>query len=271
MAKDLMIANWKMNKSVKETEKFVGDFVKHVKDVEGVDMVICPPFTALHAASDAINDANIKLGAQDMYCEDHGAFTGEISPKMVGEFCHYVIVGHSERRHLFGESNDLINKKVRAALDNSLIPILCIGENLEEREAKNTKNVLEHQLKSCLKGVSKDDAHKIVIAYEPIWAISSSGPGKVATIAQIDEAMSYINHVLDTLFGEEIEKKMRVIYGGSVTHENVAELMKKDSVEGCLVGHDSLSAKDFATIVKFRELIEAEKESVEKVEKEKTE
>lgn len=263
MAKPIMIANWKMNKTAKEAHKFTAEFIKIVKDVEGVDIVICPAFTAMQATADGLQDTNIKLGSQNMHFEEQGAFTGEVSPKMAAEFCHFVILGHSERRRIFGETNEFINKKVKAALENSLIPILCVGEDEEEREAKNTKNVLEHQLKACLKGVAKDDAHKLVIAYEPIWAI---GSGKIATIAQIDEAQSFINHVLDTMFGEEIEKKIRTVYGGSVTHENVAELMKKDSVDGCLVGHDSLNAKDFAAIVKYKDILAKEEESEEKKE-----
>lgn len=248
----LIVANWKMNKTINEAIFLGKELKKLLKNEKTIDIVICPPFTALQAMSNEVKGSNIKLGAQNMYFEEYGAYTGEISVPMLKEIgCEYVILGHSERREIFGEDDFLINKKVIAALSHSLKPILCIGENLEERNNGNTNKVLENQLKNCVKNVEENQVLKISIAYEPIWAISKGDPNhKAATKEDAEEAHKFIRSILAGMFGEGTAKNVRIIYGGSMKPENAKELLSMPNIKGGLVGNASLDAKSFAEIVK---------------------
>ena len=230
----IIAANWKMNKTVKEAVSFVKEFKELVKDVKNVNMIICPPSTSLYSIHEELEDSNVNLGAQNIYFEKKGAFTGEISALMAKELCKYVIIGHSERRGIFNEDNSLINKKVKAALDNNLTPIFCIGESPEEKETGKSKDVVKTQIKEGLKGV---DTKNIIIAYEPIWAI---GTGKTATPDIAQDMHAFIKGIVGNV---------PVLYGGSVKPENVKELMKEKDIDGALVGGASLDAKSFSEIV----------------------
>jgi len=250
--KKLIAANWKMNKTVKESVSFIKELKKLVGNVKNAEIVICPPFTSLHEIKKIIKNARIKTGAQNMHFEDAGAFTGEISPLMIKEAgCEYVIVGHSERREIFNENDFLINKKIIAALKHGLKPILCIGENLEQKNQGKTKNVIENQLKNCLKNIDKNEILKITIAYEPIWAISKGDPShRAATAEDAEEGHKFIRGVVEKMFGGDILKYTRIIYGGSMKPENAKELLAMPNIDGGLVGNASLNAKSFAEIVK---------------------
>ena len=241
-------SNWKMFKTVRETVAFVTDLRAAVKDVTGVQIVVAPPFTAVHAAAVALGDSNIGVSAQDLYWEKEGAFTGEVSAAMIKEAgAHYAIIGHSERRQLFGETDVMVNRKVSAALTNGLTPIMCVGETLEERERNETLAILDRQLKGGLEGVAGAQLPTIVVAYEPVWAI---GTGRVATAAQAGEAHAHIRTRLRQWFGGDAADKCRVIYGGSVKPGNIRELIAEPDVDGALVGGASLEVKGFADIVK---------------------
>jgi triosephosphate isomerase len=240
----LIAANWKMNKTIGEAISFIKEFKKLVKGVEK-EILICPPFTALSPVSAELKSSEIKLGAQNLYFEDNGAFTSEISAEMLKEIgCSYVIIGHSERRHIFNETDDMINKKVKQALKNKITPILCVGEKLEQREAGDTETVIEQQIKDGLKGVKGE----IVIAYEPVWAI---GTGKTATSEQAEEAHVFIRGLLQEMFNEKVANSIRILYGGSVKPENAKELMSMENIDGALVGGASLDAKKFFDIINF--------------------
>lgn len=243
MVKSILIGNWKMNLTAKEAVKLATEIDKLTKDCDA-EIVLIPSATALNAVSDALAESHISVGAQNMHYEKEGKFTGEISGKMIKEFAKYVIIGHSERRLGFQEDNEFINKKIKAALEVGLCPILCIGEQRDDRENKNTKKVLEHELSVGLKGVTKDKVTKIIIAYEPVWAIGTT----IATVAEIDEASGYIRFIIEKLYDAESAKKIKVIYGGSVNHENIGSFIHKDLVEGALVGGASLDAKEFSAI-----------------------
>ncbi len=235
-----------MNKNTSETREFTAKFVPEVKNESGVEIVIAPPFTYLLLTADNLKGTNIILAAQDVFYEEKGAFTGEISPVMLVDIgCKYVIVGHSERRQYFYESDDIVNKKTKAAMKAGLGVIFCIGESLEEREAGMTFAILQREIEKGLEGVDPAD---IVIAYEPIWAI---GTGKTASLEQAQEAHAYIRDRLNVLYGNKAEE-LCIIYGGSVTPENVDSLMACRDVDGALVGGASLKADSFARIVKFR-------------------
>lgn len=237
-----------MNKTTNEAIKLVTEIKREVYNINELDIVICPPFTALGGVQEALADSNIYIGAQDMYFEDEGAFTGEVSALMLKELgCHYVIVGHSERRRLFFETDENINKKVKAALKYNLIPILCIGETLEEREENKTFKVLQNQLKIDLEEINSEDIAKVVIAYEPIWAI---GTGRNATNQQAQSAHAFIREQLSKKFNEDISQNLKVIYGGSVKPDNIEGLIKEPDVDGALVGGASLDAASFAKIIK---------------------
>jgi len=217
-------------------------------DKQGIDVVLCPPFTALSEVYEVISESDIMLGGQNLYWLDEGAFTGEVSGKMLKEAgCSFVIIGHSERRQFFDETNESVNKKIKAALANSLTPIVCVGELLKEREAGRTFDVLEDQIQNGLAGFLKDDILKIVVAYEPVWAI---GTGKTATPAQAQEVHKYIRELLGKLCGKDAASQVRIQYGGSVKPENIAELMNQPDVDGALVGGASLKVESFADIVK---------------------
>jgi triosephosphate isomerase len=251
MRTPFIAGNWKMFKTVRETVAFVTDLRAAVKDVVGVQIVVAPPFTALHAAADALRDSNIGVSAQDVYWEKEGAFTGEVSAAMIKEAgAHFVIIGHSERRQLFGETDVMVNRKVTAAMANGLTPIMCVGETLEERERNETLAILDRQLKSGLEGVAAERLPAIVIAYEPVWAI---GTGRNATAAQAGEAHAHIRTRLRQWFGGDAADKCRVIYGGSVKPGNIRELIAEPDVDGALVGGASLEVRSFADIVKSSE------------------
>lgn len=245
MRTSFISANWKMNKTVDETVLFLKEFIPLVKDVKDVDIVIAPPFTALHTAFSIIKDTNINLAAQNVFYEEKGAYTGEISPSMLSEIgCSYVIIGHSERRQYFNETDDIVNKKINVAKKYGLAIIMCIGESLSERESGKTLDVLKRQLINGLKGISPDN---IVIAYEPIWAI---GTGKTATTEQAQEAHSFIRKELRSLYND-VADDIRILYGGSVTPDNIKALMACTDVDGALVGGASLKPDSFAKLVNF--------------------
>lgn len=246
MRRLLIAGNWKMHKTVQEAVELVRELKELVSDVKDRDILVCPPFTALYAVSRELEGSNIALGAQNMFYEEKGAFTGEISPLMVKDVgCSYVILGHSERRHIFGETDELINKKVLSAVNHGLIPILCVGETLQEREEGKTKDVIERQVKEGLKGLN--ETSEFVIAYEPVWAI---GTGKTATPELAEEVHSFIREILAEMFGKEKADSIRILYGGSVKPENAAGLMSQPNIDGSLVGGASLKAESFAKIVK---------------------
>jgi triosephosphate isomerase len=249
MRKKIIAANWKMNMTLTETENFLQAFRPEVEEVTTVEIVIAPPFTALAKLSELLGGSQkIRLGAQNFYFEKSGAYTGEISATMLRElFVKYVIVGHSERRQIFGETDSLINKKVIAAHANELKPILCVGETLEEREAGTEKEVLEKQLRGALAGVGPEQLLETVIAYEPVWAI---GTGKTASSAQAQDAHAHVRAVLEQLSDKTTASKVRIQYGGSVKPANAKELLNRPDIDGALVGGASLEVRSFAEIVK---------------------
>jgi triosephosphate isomerase (TIM) len=239
--------NWKMFKTVHETVVFVKELKSVVKDVADVEIVVAPPFTAVHAAAEAARSSNVGVAAQDLYWEREGAFTGEVSAAMIHEAgAEYVIVGHSERRRLFGETDAIVNRKTMAALGASLTPIVCIGETLEERERNETLTVLDRQIKEGFDRLTADQLGEIVIAYEPVWAI---GTGRTATAAQAGEAHAHIRTRLRQWFGADAADRCRVVYGGSVKPDNIRELIAEPDVDGALVGGASLEVTSFADIV----------------------
>jgi triosephosphate isomerase len=239
--------NWKMFKTVHEAVVFVKELRSAVKDIVGVEIVVGPPFTALHAVAEAARNSNIGVAAQDLYWEKEGAFTGEISPAMVKEAgAEYAIVGHSERRRLFGETDAIVNRKVTAVIGANLTPIMCIGETLEEREANETFAVLDRQMKDGLDRLTAEQVGELIVAYEPVWAI---GTGRNATAAQAGEAHAHIRTRLRQWFGGHAADHCHVIYGGSVKPDNIRELIAEPDVDGALVGGASLDVRSFAAIV----------------------
>jgi len=236
-----------MFNTVEEAVNLVQGIKAGVYKISDCVVVLCPPFTALQAVSKEIADSQIELGAQNMYPETEGAFTGEISPMMLkDQNCRYVVLGHSERRQHFKESNAFINEKVKTALKYSLIPILCIGETLEQRESRQHFEVVKKQFDESLAGLSKADMMKTVIAYEPVWAI---GTGQTASPEQAEQMHSYIRRLINEKFGNEVSSRVWILYGGSVKPDNTAALMSKANVDGALVGGASLKAESFASIV----------------------
>ncbi len=246
----LIVANWKMNKTVEESCLLANELKNLLKNEKNVDIAVCPAFTSLHPVSKELKGSNIKLGAQNMHFENSGAYTGEVSPSMIKDLgCEFVIIGHSERRESFNEDDSLINKKLAAALRNGLKPILCIGENWEQRLNEETEDILEYQLLKCLSGI--ESIKDLVIAYEPIWAISKGNPNqKAATKADAEESHLFIRKVISGIYEEETAKNVRIIYGGSLKPENAKELLSMPNINGGLVGNASLNAKSFAEIVK---------------------
>lgn len=246
----LMGGNWKMYKTKADALEMVKALKEQVKDVTNREIVLFVPFTLIEPVIEAVKGSNIWIGAQNMYFEEEGAFTGEISPWQVKDTgAQSVLIGHSERRHVFGESDELINKKVKSALVHDLRPVLCVGELLEEREAGKVESVLSTQVTEGFKDLSKADAMKVTVAYEPVWAI---GTGKTATPEDADDAHAVIRKVLTGLYDQEVADSMRILYGGSVKPENVDGLMAKENIDGGLVGGASLKADSFARIVKFQ-------------------
>jgi triosephosphate isomerase len=244
----IIAGNWKMNKTVAEALALVDDLKRELTLVKEVDIVVCPPFTALESVSKATLDSNLKLGAQNMSESNYGAFTGEVCAGMLKEFSvRYVILGHSERRQYQKESDALIAKKAAAVHAASLKPIVCVGETLAEREGNQTEKVLDTQVRGSLAGLTKEQAVETVIAYEPVWAI---GTGKTATTQQAQDAHAFIRGLLVKLYDEATAKKVRIQYGGSVKPANARELMSQPDVDGALVGGASLEARSFADIIK---------------------
>ena len=247
MKKPLIAGNWKMFKTVREAVNLVQTIKAGIHKMSDCTVVVCPPFIALAPVAEAIQDCPIQLGAQNMHPETEGAFTGEISPVMLKEVgCRYVIIGHSERRQYFKEDNSFINEKVKTALKYSLVPILCMGETLDERNARRQFEVVKEQFDLSLKDITKEEIAKTVIAYEPVWAI---GTGKTATPEQAEQMQSYIRRLLKEKYGEEIAVRIPILYGGSVKPDNNGELMRKPNVDGALVGGASLKAESFVQIV----------------------
>jgi triosephosphate isomerase len=247
MRTPFVAGNWKMYKTVQEAVLFVKELRSLVNDVTDVDIVVAPPFTAIKAVADAARNSNIGVAAQDVHWEREGAFTGEVSTGMIKEAgAEYVIVGHSERRRLFGETDVIVNRKTVAALAAGLAPIVCVGETLEEREGRETLAVLDRQIKGGLDGLTADQVAGLVIAYEPVWAI---GTGRNATAAQAEEAHAHVRTRLRQWFGGDTADRCRVIYGGSVKPDNIRELITEPDVDGALVGGASLDARSFRDIV----------------------
>ena len=249
MRRKLIAGNWKMNNTNKEALELVKQLKDLVKDVKDRDIMIAPTFTCLSEVNSAIKGSNIKLGAQNLYFEEKGAFTGQISADMLlAVGCEYVIIGHSECRDIFGEKDELINKKVKRALDKNLVPVLCVGEHLEEREKGITSNIVSSQVKEAFKGLSEAEAKKVVIAYEPVWAI---GTGKTATPQDADDVHKTIRDTLKSIYNESVAEGMIILYGGSVNEKNADDLLNMPNIDGALVGGASLVADKFARIVNY--------------------
>ncbi|NPV84566.1 MAG: triose-phosphate isomerase [Anaerolineae bacterium] len=248
MRKPFVAGNWKMNKTAEEATALVKEMLPELQSVAAVERVLCPPFTSLMIVSALLTGTGLGTGAQNMHWEAQGAFTGEVSPRMVKEFCQYVILGHSERRTYFAETDALINKKIKAALEVALTPIFCIGETLEENQASRTAEVVIRQVKEGLAGLTQEQAKGIVIAYEPVWAIgtglAASGTGANAVVKD------YIRSTLEEMFGRQVADAVRVLYGGSVTAANASEFFEQPEIDGALVGGASLKPAEFVNIVK---------------------
>ncbi|MFZ1082589.1 MAG: triose-phosphate isomerase [Candidatus Kryptoniota bacterium] len=249
MRKKIIAANWKMNKDVNETSEFFSSLQKEMKDYNGkTEVVICPPFIALQAAVKSAQGTLFKIGAQNLHYENDGAYTGEISARMIKSLgIPYVIVGHSERRQYFGETDETVAKKVKKALSESLNVILCVGETLGERDGNVTEKVLERQVKAALEGLTAQQLKSVVIAYEPVWAI---GTGRNATPQQAEDAHAFIRSTVGKMFGKDAAQDLTIQYGGSMKPENAAELLSQPDVDGGLIGGASLKADSFAKIVK---------------------
>jgi triosephosphate isomerase (TIM) len=245
MRRPFVAGNWKMNTTVDEAVTLIKEMRDDLNALSAVDRVLCPPFVSLHAAGGLVKGTQIEVGAQNMYFREKGAFTGEISPAMLKGLCKYVILGHSERRQFFSETNAIVNEKVKVAFANGLLPILCIGETLEENESGKTESILSVQVKAGLQDVRSDEA--LVIAYEPIWAI---GTGRAATGAQAGRTIGFIRETLASLWGRPKAECVRILYGGSVTASNMAEFVAEREIDGALVGGASLKAKEFVEIVR---------------------
>jgi triosephosphate isomerase len=244
--------NWKMNKTVGEALDLVKELKTAISGVKEVEVAVAPPFTALDAVRKELEGSSIRLAAQNLFWEEKGAFTGEISPHMLREVgCHYVIIGHSERRQSFGESDETVNRRINAALAQGLKVIFCIGETLKEREEGKTFPLIERQMEGGLKGLSGKKMRNMVMAYEPVWAI---GTGKTATPEQAEEVHRFIRGKLERLYSREVSEEIRIQYGGSVTPENIKGLMSQPNIDGALVGGASLKAESFLEIVRFKEM-----------------
>ncbi len=248
MRKKIIAGNWKMNKTPSEATVFINELKLLVNEAD-VDVVACTPFVCIPAAIEAAKGTNIQIGAQNMYYEKSGAYTGEVSAQMLVDLgVKYVIVGHSERRQYFAETDVLVNKKVLAAFNSGLIPIVCVGEALEQREQGITDDLVRMQTKIAMQGLGVEQAKQVVIAYEPIWAI---GTGKTATAEQANEVCAVIRETVKGLFGEDVSQQIRIQYGGSVNADNASELMNMSDIDGALVGGASLKADEFSKIVKY--------------------
>ncbi len=248
MRRLLIAGNWKMNKDLNESIELVRKLSLGVQGITNRDILVCPPFTSLYPVYEVIKDTNIKLGAQNLYFEEKGAYTGEISPLMLKSVgCEYVIIGHSERREYFKETNDIVNKKIKIALKYGLKPIVCVGEKLEEREEGITEKIVESQVREGLTNLTEEEMKELTIAYEPIWAI---GTGKTATPEDAEAVHKFIRNILKDMFGDNIAGNTRILYGGSVKPNNAEGLFAMEDIDGGLVGGASLDADSFTAIVK---------------------
>ena len=246
----LIAGNWKMYKTCSEAVETARHLVKLVIDAKDVDIMIAPQFTALAPVSEIIKEGPVSLGGQNLFWENEGAYTGEISTKMlIAAGCSHVIIGHSERRQYFGETDDTVNKKIKSAITEQLTPVFCVGETEKERDSEDTFSVLDKQLTIGLKGFSSDQLEKLVVAYEPVWAI---GTGKTATAGQAQEVHQFLRSMLEKIFGDSFSKTIRILYGGSVKPENISELMAMPDIDGALVGGASLDPETFSKIVLFK-------------------
>jgi len=244
----MVAGNWKMNKTVAEARELVSLMSKKLSEISDVETVLCPPFLAISAVAEALEGSGIGLGAQNLHWEEKGAFTGEVAPNMVKEFCHYVIIGHSERRTYFGETDESVNRKLHAALKAGLTPIVCVGETLEQYEAGSTSEVVRRQIRAGLAGVDSGSAAKLVVAYEPVWAI---GTGKASSGENANFVhQNVIRPALSDLFGLEGAEAIRILYGGSVTGSNASEFFAYADIDGALVGGASLKPDEFVAITK---------------------
>ena len=248
MRRKVIAGNWKMNNDVKGTQNLLSKLSSGLSmENLNCDVIVCPPFTSLFEAQQLLKDTKIKIGAQNMYYESSGAFTGEISASMLKSVgCEYVILGHSERRTIFGENDEIINKKIKKAIESGLKPIFCIGELLEEREAGITKKIIEKQVKSGLNDISSEEMTRIIIAYEPVWAI---GTGKTASPEQAEEVHEFIRNLIKEKYGISISEKIVIQYGGSVNSNNARDLLFQENIDGALVGGASLKVDSFIGIV----------------------
>ncbi|MBI4353533.1 MAG: triose-phosphate isomerase [Candidatus Omnitrophica bacterium] len=258
MRKPIIAGNWKLHKTLQEAVQLVTLLKRSLPADQDVEVVVCPPFTALSETAEVLMESGIHVGAQDLYWEDKGAFTGEVSAPLIKDAgAGFVIVGHSERRQFFHETHETVNKKTKAALKAGLAPIVCVGETLAEREAGKTFAVLEDQLKGAFLGFTQEEIRKVIVAYEPVWAI---GTGRTALPEQAQEAHAFIRKEIQKRFGEEAAKALRIQYGGSVKPDNIGSLMKQEDIDGALVGGASLEADAFAEIVKTAGKAAREKE-----------
>lgn len=256
MRKPIIAGNWKMNKNIEEAISLIEEMRDELDAIEGVEVVICPPFVSLSAAADLVKGTSIALSAQNMYFKEKGAYTGEISPLMLKDLCQWVILGHSERRKYFGETDALVNRKVKAALAHGLTPIICVGESLEQHEAGQTEEWVIGQIRAALDSLSAKQVRGIVIAYEPIWAI---GTGRPATGEGANQIIGLIRRTIAELYNKATAQAIRILYGGSVKPKNVTEFMIQPEIDGALVGGASLRAADFVAIVQETERVKGQR------------
>ncbi|MFH1097133.1 MAG: triose-phosphate isomerase [Candidatus Desantisbacteria bacterium] len=250
MRKPIIAGNWKMNKTIKKAVEFAKEMVETINDCPDMEIVIFPPFTALYAVANVVRDSNILFGAQNMYYEPAGAYTGEISPLMLADIgVHFVILGHSERREILGETNEIINLKMKAALNYRMKPILCVGEKLEERENGKAESIIHNQLVKNLQDISKDEMARTVIAYEPLWAI---GTGKTASPEDANKMHTFIRETITSLYDKRVSSMIRIQYGGSVRPDNIDILMAQPEIDGALVGGASLDVESFVKIARYK-------------------
>lgn len=249
----VIAGNWKMNKNIVESVSLVKELKDFVREIKGVDIVVCPPFTSLWVVKEIINGSNLYLGAQNMYWETKGAFTGETSPLMLKDVgCEYIILGHSERRQYFKETSEEVARKTEAALSVNLIPIVCVGENLKEKESSKTKIIIEQEIKALFSKIDSTLAGRIIVAYEPIWAI---GTGRSSSSQDANTIIKFIRELFSSKYGSKIAERIRILYGGSVDPKNIKEFMNESDIDGALVGGASLHALSFSQIVKATEIL----------------
>ncbi len=249
MRKKVIAGNWKMNNDLSESQNLISKLISGLSNEKvNCDVIVCPPFTSLSEANSLLKKSIIKLGAQNMYFEENGAFTGEISASMLKNTgCEYVILGHSERRTIFGETDQVINKKIKKALQSNLLPIFCVGESLQERESEVTNDIIKRQITEGLKNISSAEMQKIIIAYEPVWAI---GTGKTASPQQAEDVHAFIRGLVKSLYSNEIAEELVIQYGGSVKPDNAKELLSQKDIDGALVGGACLKSESFIEIIK---------------------